>query len=177
MQEILVQREFHLAPFEVFTMKNGIIWFLAGLALVIGVFFVIKYRKPAPPPVLDQEKGLLIKGKEFQIEINRKQPNSYKEALEMAEVTKQKILVVFSASWCDPCKKLKSEVLSSPEIKELLKNYLIIYIDIEAERELSRRFGVEALPSYFVVHKKEITKQGEGFRNVAEFKTWLGPNP
>lgn len=144
-------------------MNRNLIWAVAALGLLVGIVFFVRHQKPAPAPTLTGER-------EFD---TNKPPKTYKDALETQKVTKQKILVVFGAEWCGPCKKLHNETLADPEIKELLVSYIFIYIDSDANKELAHSFNVEALPSYYVIDNGKISKEGSGYKSTPEFKKWL----
>jgi thiol:disulfide interchange protein len=44
------------------------------------------------------------------------------------------IMLLFAASWCSPCKKLKNRLLNPDELKNLPK-LLVLYIDTDTEDE------------------------------------------
>jgi protein disulfide-isomerase len=44
------------------------------------------------------------------------------------------IMLLFSATWCSPCKKLKNRLLNPDELKKLPK-LLVLYIDTDTEDE------------------------------------------
>lgn len=60
-------------------------------------------------------------------------------------------IVLFTASWCAPCQRLKKEVFTDPQIAALVNNnYLAYYIDLENFDDLevnSKLFHVEQLPT------------------------------
>lgn len=156
-------------------MKN-IVYLIVTVLLVGGIIFMLNRDKPAPAPTLDKEKerSFNFTGPNVNVEIKRNgPPKTYKEALDVAKITKQKILVVFTADWCSPCKKLKADTLDATEIKELLIPYIVIYIDTDNNKELAHRFNVESLPSYFVIDAEKVIKAGSGLKSPGDFKLWL----
>ena len=58
-----------------------------------------------------------------------------KTAVVESVVNKKPIMVVFSASWCPPCVELKKNVLSSKEMEEISKSFVMVYIDASVDSE------------------------------------------
>ncbi|MFM7058836.1 MAG: thioredoxin domain-containing protein, partial [Planctomycetota bacterium] len=60
--------------------------------------------------------------------------------------------VHFHASWCGPCRRMESEVLSNAQVTSLLGNGIIgVKVDSDKHRDLVSRFGVRALPTDVIV--------------------------
>ena len=74
-------------------------------------------------------------------------------AAEAQAKTQQVALVVhFHASWCGPCRRMESEVLSNSQVTSLLGNGIIgVKVDSDRHRDLVSRFGVRALPTDVIV--------------------------
>ena len=72
--------------------------------------------------------------------------------------------ILFTASWCAPCHRIKSEVLSNPQIYILSNdNYLAYTIDLENFDDIatnSKLFHVSQLPTilFFDPHGKQTDK-------------------
>lgn len=77
-------------------------------------------------------------------------------------------LLKFSAPWCPACIRLKSETMSKPQVKALLKkvNLEEINIDLVENEKISDQYGVKAIPTVILVNE-----QGE------ELKRWLDYQP
>ena len=64
------------------------------------------------------------------------------------------VLVDFWAVWCGPCRML------NPIIKELEKSYrkrvLFIKVNVDVHRALSAYFGVQSIPSVFIIKDKNV---------------------
>ena len=80
----------------------------------------------------------------------------------------QPVLVDFWAEWCGPCKAL------SPLIDELAKDYQgrakVGKVDTDANRQVSVRFSVSAIPTVILFNKGEIVENFVGLRGKKDFQ-------
>lgn len=78
-------------------------------------------------------------------------------------------LVDFWAEWCMPCKML------TPTIEELAEDYAgkikVGQVDTDANREISMKFGISAIPTLILFKDGEVIKKFVGLQQKAELKT------
>ena len=85
-----------------------------------------------------------------------------------------KVLVDFSATWCGPCKML------GPVIEAIGEQYagkvLVAKVDVDAEPELARRFGVMNIPTVVFLKNGEEFDRKIGLMSPDEFTAVLDKN-
>ena len=81
------------------------------------------------------------------------------------------VLVDFWAEWCAPCKAL------SPVINDLAGEYTgkikVGQVDCDANREVSVRFSISAIPTVILFSKGEVIERFVGMRNKRDFQAIL----
>jgi thiol-disulfide isomerase/thioredoxin len=70
----------------------------------------------------------------------------------------EKSIVVFSASWCGPCKILSQNI---DQVKAKLPNAKIYKIDVDENNDLALDENIQSVPTVLYLGNKEpITKKG-----------------
>jgi thiol-disulfide isomerase/thioredoxin len=102
---------------------------------------------------------------------------TYNEALQKSGELGKPVLVFFTADWCTWCKKMKQETMTDQKVQNVLKNYILVYVDMDKDRAPARQHSVESLPSYVITNYKEDNLKSEsGFKSAESFASWLN-NP
>lgn len=100
--------------------------------------------------------------------------SNYQDAVAQSRQYGMPILVYFEADWCGWCKKMKSETLNSSAVKEVMTNYILVYVNADRDRQIVQQFGVSGLPSYVITNSRSINlKSGKGYKNASKFAEWL----
>lgn len=84
-------------------------------------------------------------------------------------------LLFFTASWCPPCKHMKSEVLPQESVANTIRDQFVgVYIDIDARGADAQAYGIEGVPTFIVLNKngEEIARRS-GAMSTGEFQQFL----
>jgi len=81
------------------------------------------------------------------------------------------VLVDFWAEWCPPCHRLK------PVLADLSTEYAgrvrIVTVDVDANPDLQRRYGVMSMPTLSVFRNGEVVSQVVGFHSKSKVRAQL----
>lgn len=79
---------------------------------------------------------------------------------------------IFSASWCKPCKSLKSFLLQNPK---LVEGHSVSTIDIDDYPELKEKFNIIAVPTTVIMRDNKEQVRIRGF-NSSVWGSWIKRN-
>lgn len=111
---------------------------------------------------------------------NEQKEEKYKnvfEAIEASKIADKRILFIFTAKWCGPCKTLKKNI--EPLFKELRKTHVIYSVDVDVESKFweawQKSFKNNKIPAYAVVTQgnETVLSKGIGLKTQKQFQEWL----
>lgn len=106
-------------------------------------------------------------------------PENWHVALTDAQAASKKsgkpIHVVFSTSWCGPCKAMVKGVYPKDEVKKALEAFEPLYIDGDKYPQVCKTYKVRGFPTFIVIDAEGGTlKSKVGGMDSDTFIKWLG---
>lgn len=98
---------------------------------------------------------------------------SFEEALKIANTEDKIIFLDVYATWCGPCKKLKSKTFPDEQVGSFYNaNFINLEIDGETPegKKLMEKYGLKNYPSLLFIDKNgNVLKKTVGFHNPTDF--------
>jgi thiol:disulfide interchange protein len=139
---LLMAHAFMLSPWQ--KALRFVVGFAAGIALfmVAGAFFYVPAEAPASPSSQATEVAPVQAVAPDPVDLVWHTDFAF--ALETAKAESKPILVDCWASWCKPCKKLFSEVLTAHELNQKMSRFVLVKLDTmdEANEDFVETYGV-----------------------------------
>lgn len=102
--------------------------------------------------------------------------NSFAEMKSIAQKADKPIFMVFSATWCGPCQRVKKEVFSKEDFKQVADQVVLLYIeetDPKSKGYIDEN-KITAFPTFKIFSKDGIfLDNGFPDRTVAGFAAWV----
>jgi len=79
--------------------------------------------------------------------------SGYDQAIEEYKRTNKPMVVYLSVGWCPYCRKFEKEVLSSPMVRDMLKDKIRVNINPDSgsrEDAIAFQYGIRGYPSFFL---------------------------
>jgi thioredoxin-related protein len=79
--------------------------------------------------------------------------SGYDQAVEEYKRTNKPMAVYMTVTWCPYCRRFEKEVLSSPLVRDMLKDKIKVVINPEAgirEEDLASQYRIRGFPSFFL---------------------------
>ena len=83
------------------------------------------------------------------------------------EITKEKVLVDFYASWCGPCK------MFSPVLEKISNDIKVVKVDVDKYQDLAREYGVMSIPCLILFEDNKEIKRNIGFIPEPKLKEFI----
>ena len=95
-------------------------------------------------------------------------------ATEEARREKKPVFAYFTAVWCAPCQTLAHTTWADRDVEATLRDYVPVKIDIDRNRELAEKYGVQAVPTFAVLGSDgQPVRQTDGALPPEDFLRWL----
>jgi thiol-disulfide isomerase/thioredoxin len=106
--------------------------------------------------------------------INANWLTNFEEAKKVSLATNKFMIVDFWASWCGPCKKMDYNSWSDASVNAILENYIQVKINIDLDRELANKYGINSIPNMFVMDGNGMVVHSfSGYQSACELKKEL----
>jgi thioredoxin-like negative regulator of GroEL len=102
--------------------------------------------------------------------------NDFAAASAEAKQANKPLFLYFTASWCEPCQRLKTTAWASEDVEKALSSYVPVKIDIDEHPDLAKKYPSQSIP-HFVIAQPDGTllRQQMGAGPINEFVAWLNP--
>lgn len=91
-------------------------------------------------------------------------------ATQQAEETDTKLLLVFTADWCQYCVYLKDDLMKNMDMVN--EKYTVCFVDYDTNKDLVQKYGVNRIPVSIIVEDK-VKRTGYS-RNFSNYRNFLG---
>jgi len=93
----------------------------------------------------------------------------------LAQATKQgKLLMVdFTATWCQPCKRMEKDTWGDPAVRTWLAEHAItLQVDVDEQKDLAAQFEVQAMPTVVVMRDGVVFDRVIGYQDAPSLLAW-----
>ncbi len=95
--------------------------------------------------------------------------HSYQAGLRLAQQTHRPLLVSFHTPGCSWCAKMDAETFTDPQIVELSRNFVCVFVDSETDMATIRRYDVTEFPTTLLTDPEgHILSASTGFVPASE---------
>ena len=136
-----------------------LLWGLLVAALLVPCVFLMGWR--ANRPVAVRQDAALPTG--WYLE-------DLPDAVEQSKREGKDLLVLFTADWCGPCRRLKRDLAGAEAFR---RGVLICVVDCDKQKELSNLHQVRGIPDLRLYRKGAEVKRKTGYGgSLADLETW-----
>ncbi len=83
------------------------------------------------------------------------------------EITNEKVLVDFYATWCGPCKML------GPVLEKVSNEIQILKVNVDEYQDLAREYGIMSIPCLILFENGQEIKRNVGFLPEAKLREFI----
>lgn len=96
---------------------------------------------------------------------------NYAAGLTEAKDQNKAVLLAFSTSWCPSCVEMKKTTYQDANVKAFVEEHFTpIHLDAEQESALADKYGLQYLPTYYVLKSDgQVMRQFTGYYAPEEF--------
>lgn len=105
------------------------------------------------------------------------------EGIDLAKREQKLLLVDFYADWCTPCKKMDKNTFSAPQVRSVLKGFVLVKLDYTKESKeeaaIKKQFKVPGPPTVLILQPENsiVLAKIIGYVDKEEFLTTLNALP
>lgn len=85
----------------------------------------------------------------------------------------EKTLLIFGAKWCKYCVLAKNDMQSNQVLSDKLKDYTIVELDYDKDKEIILGHNVKTLPTFIVFQNGKEIKRYTGYRGPNDLSIFL----
>lgn len=104
--------------------------------------------------------------------------SDFDKAKKQAIAESKPLVAMFTASWCGPCKKMKSTTLVDGAVERLLKSHFVtVMVDTDRNPGLTRQFNITGMPTTVIIDPVTgKTDSARGMQGRGQFLSFLNKN-
>ncbi len=84
-----------------------------------------------------------------------------------------KTLLIFSADWCKYCQVAKHDINKDPELSETIKNYEVILIDYDKDKDIVEGHNIKSIPSFIIFEGGKEKSRLVGYKGPKHLNNFL----
>lgn len=84
------------------------------------------------------------------------------------------ICVMFSASWCQPCKRMKP--IFEDMAQEFIGDIIFTFADVEHNSQMASHYGIRSVPSFGLFVDGMVREIHTGSMNKTDLRLWIKEN-
>lgn len=85
----------------------------------------------------------------------------------------EKTLLIFGAKWCSHCTAAKNDLKTNTELVEATKNYTLIELDYDKDKEIIKGHDVKTLPTFIIFQGGKEKKRSVGYKGPRHLTKFL----